>query len=85
MTAARKPQPTRDLLDRQFRLIYQQVTRHAQPPLHHVGMRRRSRTLVERAFEMTSANPAKRSQVAQFDRPIKRILNVLENKPEPAA
>src|SRR5580704_7056783 len=45
MTAAGKSQANRDLFDGQFPLIDQQVTRRLQPPLHDVGMRRRSRTL----------------------------------------
>jgi hypothetical protein len=84
MAAAGKSQSKRDVFDWQFPLIDQQVTRHEQPPLHDVGMRRRSRTLAERAFEVTSADPGKRSQLAQFDRLTERILNVRKNKPEPA-
>ena len=84
MTAAGKSQSKRDLVDWQFRLIDQQVTRHMQPPVHDVGMRRRSCTLAERAFEVTGADPGKRSQLAQFYRLTERILNVLENKPKTA-
>jgi hypothetical protein len=84
MTAAGKSQSKRNLFDWQIRLIDQQVTRHAQAPLRDVGMRGRSRTLAECAFEVTSADPGKRSQVAQFDRLTERILNVLKNHPEPA-
>ena len=47
-------------------------------------MRRRSRALAEGALEVASADPGKRSQLAQFDRLTERILNVLENKPETA-
>ena len=84
MAAAGKSQSTRDLSDWQFRLIDQQVTRPVQPPLHDVGMRRSSRALAERAFEVTRADPGKRSQLAQFDRLTERILNVFENESEPA-
>jgi hypothetical protein len=54
----------RDLFNWQFLLIDQQIARHEQPPLHDVGMRRRARTLAERAFEVTSADSGKRSQIA---------------------
>ena len=84
MTAAGKSQSKRDLVDWQFRLIDQQLTRHMQPPLHDVGMRRKSRTLVEGAFEVTSADTDKRSQLAQFYRLTERILYVLENEPKTA-
>jgi hypothetical protein len=80
MTAAGKSQSQRDLVDWQFWLIDQQVTRHVQPSLHDVGMRRRSRTLAEGAFEVTSADPGKRSQLAQLYRLTERILDVLENE-----
>src|SRR5580692_11401508 len=85
MTAVGKSQSKRDLFDWQFRLIDQQVSRHVQPPLHDVGMRRRARTLAERAFKVPSADSGKRSQLAQFDRLTERMLNVLENLPKPAA
>ena len=84
MTAAGKSQSKRDLLDWQFRLIDQQVTRNVQPPLHDVGMWRNPRALAKRAFEVTSADPGKRSQLAQFDRLAERVLYVVENKLEPA-
>ena len=45
----------------------------------------KSCTLTERAFEVTSANPGKRRQLAQFDRLSERVLNIVKNKPEPAA
>ena len=85
MAAAGESQSKRDLVDRQFRLIDQQVARPVQPPVHHVGMRRRSCTLAERAFEVTGADAGKRSQLAQFDRLTERVLNVFENEFEPAA
>ena len=85
MTAAGKSQANRDLFDRQFRPIDQQVARPEQPPVHHVGMRRRSCTLAERTFEVTGADPGKRSQLAQFDRLTERVLNVFEDESEPAA
>ena len=84
MTAAGKSQASRDLFDWQFRLIDQQVARHVQPPLHDVSMWWNPRTLAERPFEVTNADPGKRSQRLQFDRLTERILNVLQNKPESA-
>jgi hypothetical protein len=85
MTAAGKSRSKRDLFDRQFQPIDQQVARPVQPPVHYVGMRRGSCTLAERAFEVAGADPGKRSQLAQFDRLTERVLNVLENESEPAA
>ena len=84
MTAAVKSHSKRDLFDWQFRLIDQQVTRYVQPPLHDVGMWSKARALAECAFEVTSADPGKRRQLAQFDRLTERVLNVIENKPKPA-
>ncbi len=84
MTAAGKSQSKRDLFDRQFRLIDQQVARPVQPPVHHVAMRRRSCTLAECTFEVTGADPGKRSQLAQSDRLTERVLNVFENESEAA-
>jgi hypothetical protein len=84
MTTAGKSQSKSDVFDRQFWLIDQQVTRNVQPPLHDVGMWRNPRALAKRAFEVTSADPGKRSQLAQFDRLAERVLYVVENKLEPA-
>jgi len=84
MTAAGKSHSKRDFFDWQFWLIDQQVTRRLQPPLHDVSMWWNPRTLAERPFEVTNADPGKRRQRAQFDRLTERILNVLQNKPEPA-
>ena len=84
MAAAVKSHSERDLFDWQFRLIDQQVTRHVQPPLRDVGMWSKASTLAECAFEMTSADPGKRRQLAQFNRLTQRVLNVVENKPKPA-
>ena len=84
MTAAGESHSKRDLFDWQFRLIYQQVTRPVQPPIHDVSMWWNPRTLAERSFEVANADPGKRSQRAQFDRLIERILNVLQNKSAPA-
>ena len=85
MTAAGKSQSKRDLFDRQFWLIDQQVARSVQPPVHHVAMRRRSCTLAECTFEVTGADPRKCSQLAQFDWLTERVLNVFENESEAAA
>src|SRR6266481_2860387 len=84
MTAARKPQSKRNLFNRQFRLVDQKLTRSVQPPIHDVDMRRRSRALSERAFKMTNADPGKRGELTQFDRLTECVLNILENKLEPA-
>jgi hypothetical protein len=40
--------------------------------------------LAKRAFEVTSADPGKDRQLAQFDRLTERVLYVVENKLEPA-
>ena len=85
VTAAGKSQSKRDLFDRKFRLVHQQVARRVQPPVHHVGMRRTSCTLAKRTFEVTGADAGKGSQVAQLDRQTERVLNIFESEFEPAA
>jgi hypothetical protein len=80
MAAAIKSHSERDLIDWQFRLIDQQVTRHVQPPLHDVGMWSKASTLAECAFEMTSADPGKRRQLAQFDRLTGALLSSVRDR-----
>ena len=73
-----------DLLDCQFWLIYQQVTRHFEASLQDVGMWRIARTLAKRAFEVTSTSPSKGRQLAQFDLLSECIFNILEDQPQRA-
>ena len=59
MTAAGETQSIGNLLDCQFWLIYQQVTRHFEASLQDVGMWRIARALAKRALEVTSTSPSK--------------------------
>src|ERR1700693_5207161 len=84
MTAARKSQSKRNLFNRQFRLGDKELARSVQPPVRDIGMRRRPHALAERALKMTNTDPGKRRQLTQFDRLAECVLNILENKLEPA-
>ena len=63
----------------------EQVLRPPQPPLHNVGMRRKSRALPERALEVANASPCNLGELAQFDLLIECVLDVRKNQLEPAA
>ena len=74
-----------NLLDCQFWLIYQQVTRHFEASLQDVGMWRTARALAKRALEVTGTSPSKGRQLAQFDLLSECIFNMLEDQLERAA